>query len=152
VLAETDTNFWLAAGISSSVVNAGLSDTRVIYDPLSGHWFAVEITTPNMGNQVLIGRSDGTDPSGTWRAVNFTGDSGFADYPTLGVDANAVYVGTNNFTNGGRTGTDKSVTMNVFPKADLLLSPPSVAHETTHVVNDPQSTNGNGSMGYTLQG
>src|SRR5262249_13814497 len=58
----------------------------------------------------------------------------------------------NNFTNGSQTGTDKSVTMNVLPKADLLLSPPSVAHKTTHVVTDPQSATGSGSMGYTLQG
>jgi hypothetical protein len=31
---------------------------------------------------------------------DFGANSGFADYPTLGVDANAVEIGFNNFTNG----------------------------------------------------
>src|SRR5579872_5505692 len=39
----TDAAFWNAAGVSTSVTNAGLSDPRVVYDPVSGHYFASEI-------------------------------------------------------------------------------------------------------------
>src|SRR5208337_1302690 len=38
----SDIQFWLNAGISSTTIAAGLTDTRLEYDPLSGRWFASE--------------------------------------------------------------------------------------------------------------
>ena len=45
----------------------------------------------------------------------------FADYPTLGVDANALYIGTNNFTMGN-AGTFANTTGYVVNKANLLAN------------------------------
>src|SRR5436190_18131644 len=84
---KTDTQFWNSAGIPTSATDFGLSDTRMYYDPLSDRWFAVEITTRSSSNLVLVGRSDSNNPTGTWKAASYVGATGFADYPTLGVDA-----------------------------------------------------------------
>src|SRR5215472_11513552 len=76
-----DTAFWQNAGISSTVTGGGngLSDPRVIWDANSQRWFAAEINTTSTGNQLLLGRSDTTDPTGTWKAVNFTANAGFGN-------------------------------------------------------------------------
>jgi hypothetical protein len=143
---KPDYQFWNDAGIPAAVTKPGLSDTRVIYDPLSGRWFATEITTARTGNRVLVGRSDTADPYGTWKAVSYVGNSGFADYPTLGVDFNAVYVGTNNFTSA--VGRNKSVTISSIPKASLLQAKPTVAGRKAVEQANP----GGNRLGYTLQG
>ena len=44
----------------------------------------------------------------------------FADFPTLGIDANAVYVGTNMFDDFANAATYEGVTAFVIKKADLL--------------------------------
>ena len=119
-LAETDATFWNNAGISTTVTNVGLSDTRILFDPLSNTWFAVKINVANTGNQLLVGRSDTTDPAGTWKATNFTADPGFADYPTLGIDANAIYVGLNDFISS--TGGLAATSVFSIPKACMLGS------------------------------
>ena len=142
-LAETDATFWNDAGISTTVTNAGLSDTHVLFDPLSNTWFAVEINTANTGNQLLIGRSDTTDPAGVWKATNFTADSGFADYPTLGIDANAIYVGFNDFTSS--VGSFAATSVFTIPKADILASTPSAANRST-------SRSTAGALGFTITG
>lgn len=147
LLAETDAQFWNNAGISSTITNAGLSDPRIHYDSASERWFAVEINVSNTGNQVLVARSETANPAGVWKGLNYTGYSGFADYPTLAVDMNCIMIGTNNFTTKSVGGTFAGVTMTTFPKSDLLLSTPTVANRSTfnQVSTGP-------SLGYTLQG
>ena len=125
----SDTAFWTSAGISTGTMAAGLSDPRIIYDAGSGRWFVSEITVDTTGNKVLIGRSDSSDPSGTWKATNFVGSAaGFADYDTLGVDSLAVYVGANIFDATGTTMT--GVSFFSIPKTNLLASTPSVSAMT----------------------
>ena len=120
------------------MTNPGVGDPRIYYDPLSDRWFAAEINFFNQGNSVLVGRSDTNDPTGDWDAASYVGDSGFADYPTLGVDATGIYIGTNNF-------GPLSVTMTSIPKSDLLLPTPTVANRT--LVRQVGFN-----MGFTLQG
>src|SRR5262249_41018131 len=127
-------------GISTAITNLGLSDPRMFFDPLSGRWFAAEINTPGSSNSVLIGRSDTSDPTGTWKATSYVATTGFADFPTLGVDATGVYLGTLNFFS-----TSVTCTMTSMPKADLLLSTPSVANRTMKEQSGLQ-------MGAILQG
>ena len=130
ISAVSDTSFWNSAG-ASSLTGQGLSDTRVIYDPLSGHWFAVEITTNfggNPGNSVLVARSNSSDPTAGWKSANYIlNGSNFADYPTLGVDFNAVYIGINDFPSAGNP--FEAITS--IPKADLLLATPTTANLST---------------------
>lgn len=143
VASSSDDSFWNSAGISTTVTGAGLSDTRMIYDPTSQRWFAVEINTSSTGNQILIGRSESSDPTAGWKATSFVADAGFADYPTLSLDATGVYIGTNNFTSdvGGFSG----VSLFSLPKSDLLLGTPSVSNRSTF--NDPSAN-----LGFTLHG
>jgi hypothetical protein len=129
----TDKAFWQNAGISSSVVSAGLSDPRVVYDPSSGRFFASEITTANTGNQILVAVSNSSNPASGWQAFSFTGNpnnastgtAGFADFDTLGLDKNGVYIGVDNFTqaNGG---SFTNSTIYTISKSSLLGGSPAV--------------------------
>jgi hypothetical protein len=141
----SDIAFWENAGVSAGTLSAGLTDTRVIYDPGSGRWFASEITVDFTGAQVLLARSDSSDPGGTWQAVNFTGSTGSLqpDFDTLGVDSTGVYIGISDFDiSGSLTG----VSFFSIPKADLVASTPSLARMTRFDNLDPTV------YGFTLQG
>jgi len=122
----TDTAFWNNAGISSSITNPGLSDPRVIYDPVSQRFFASEINVSSTGNQALIAVSKTSNPLDGWNSVHFTSNTGFGDFPMLGIDKNAVYLSTNNFTSD--VGYFTGVSVFSIPKSDLLLSTPTVAN------------------------
>ncbi|MBI3654685.1 MAG: BACON domain-containing protein [Acidobacteria bacterium] len=91
----------------SSVRNAsGSSDPRIRFDRLSNRWFVlmINVTRPN---RILLAVSDTATiaASTVWSFFFFqqeqappAGDSTcLADYPTLGIDANALYVGVNQF-------------------------------------------------------
>lgn len=85
---------------------SGMSDPRVVFDRLTQRWFIAEITTSlvSSNNRICLAVSNGEaiTASTTWTYFFFTqnvggGTNGFADYETLGVDANAVYIGINKF-------------------------------------------------------
>ena len=129
----TDTTFWNNAGISSSLTNAGVGDTRIIYDPSSSRWFASELTLAAAGNKILLGVSNSSDLTQGWQSVSYTGANSisFADFDTLSLDTKGVYIGTNNFDpNGNLTSVLTSI-----PKADLLLAKPSLLHSRTFSLN-----------------
>jgi len=127
---ESDIDFWANAGINLAS-DQGISDPRVIYDPLSQRWFASQIdydsTAANNGqdytleaNDFLLAVSATADPTGAWVGFRFRADpshSDFADFPTLGVDSAAVYLSGNMF-----KGTNNNVGPNLvsLPKADLI--------------------------------
>lgn len=99
----------------ASVITSGsyTSDARIRYDRLSGRWFLVmiDVATPN---RIMFAVSDAASASAitlstVWTKFYLTSPTGcLSDYPTLGVDANALYIGTNNFCSGGTSfaGTD----------------------------------------------
>ena len=73
----SDTTFWLNAGVSSTLVNEGLSDPRIQFDPLSQRWFASEITlgsiqtaTTNANNSVLLAVSKTANPLDGWTSTS----------------------------------------------------------------------------------
>lgn len=105
--ASTDTFF-------NSVRNAlGTSDPRVRYDRLSGRWFFVIINVNVNGsgmivntNRILIAVSpdnniDNTDVFTFFQFTAVPANGQLLDYPTLGIDANALYIGGNRFNNSG---------------------------------------------------
>jgi hypothetical protein len=145
--AITDSQFWINAGASSTLVDQGLSDTRIKYDPLSQRWIATEITlgnTSEVDNSVLIAVSATSDPLGAWSSTSFLAVSStrFGDYPTLNIDANAVYIGTNNFDSSGNyTG----VTLNSIPISSLLAATPTTTGMATFTQPGPAT------MGFTPQ-
>ncbi len=124
----TDQAFWLNAGIPSSVLSPGITDPRVTYDASTGRWFAVELTKATTDNKVLLAVSSNSDPfasAGHWNAVSFTGNAGagssyrYVDYPTLGVDANGVYIATTDQSSSVGS-SDNSNSLFSIPKRDLI--------------------------------
>jgi hypothetical protein len=111
---------------------SGTSDPHIRYDRLSQRWFVVMINVASSNNRVLIAVSDGPTITGTssftffyfqHNLVSPAGDNNrFADYPTLGVDVNALYIGTNNFQT-----TFRSCTGFVVRKSSILGGGPIVA-------------------------
>src|SRR5207237_3035662 len=94
------------------------SGPRIRYDRLSGRWFVIIIDVPGGNgtspNRVLLAVSGAASAgvisaSTVWTYFFFqqdlvspAGDTGdLADFPTLGVDANALYIGANIFNAAG---------------------------------------------------
>lgn len=110
----------------ASVRGSGTSDPRVVFDRLTQRWFVAIIDVTNTNNRICLAISSGEaiTASTTWTFFQFAqnignGTSGFADYETLGVDANGVYIGTNRF-NGSFANCD----LFAIKKSDLLLASP----------------------------
>jgi hypothetical protein len=109
--------------------NSGTSDPRVYYDRLSQRWYIVmiNVSTPN---RVVIAVSSGATISSqaSFTFFQFQHDlvgatpnsdtGGFADQPTLGVDANALYIGVNVFNSAGTS--ELGATAFVVRKSALL--------------------------------
>jgi hypothetical protein len=97
-----DTTFW------NSVRNgADVSDPNTEYDRLSNRWIITAINLEDPNNRILIAVSSGPTITSQSDFTFFTfnqnapppaTDNGlFADYPTLGVDKSALYIGVNEF-------------------------------------------------------
>src|SRR5579859_92513 len=112
-------------------VGSSMSDPRIRYDRLSQRWFITALEDNGIGginNRIYIAVSDGP-VIGTSSSFTFfffeedlaapQGDSNaFADYDTLGVDANALYIGVNVF------GATFSTTGFVVQKSSVLGAGP----------------------------
>jgi len=100
----------------STVRNAsGTSDPQVRYDRLSNRWFIaiINVSTPNRWLlAVSDAASNGVISAGTvWTYYFFVpatvtpaisnGNTCLSDYPSLGIDANALYMGVNEFCGAG---------------------------------------------------
>ena len=81
-------------------------DPQVRYDRLSGRWFILSTDFGSANNQIMIAVSSGPTITGTGSFTYYAftignvlpADTPFiCDYPSLGVDANALYVGCNMF-------------------------------------------------------
>ncbi|HEX7880938.1 MAG TPA: Calx-beta domain-containing protein [Candidatus Eisenbacteria bacterium] len=139
-----------ATGVADGVINAdpdvfftsvingsSTSDPRIRYDRLTGRWFLViiNVSTPN---RILIAVSDAASNGTLTLGSSFTfffiniatappsiSNTCFADYPTLGIDNNALYIGTNNFC-GSPTQTFNSCDGFVIRKSSILGAGPIV--------------------------
>lgn len=103
--------------VGGAVTQVFTSDPRIRYDRLSGKWILVIIDVPlnstggtPVANRILIAYSNSSTITGgtVWTFSQFTGEANkFTDYETLGIDVNALYIGTNMFTLAGSfTGTN----------------------------------------------
>ncbi len=120
--------------IGGTITDNFTSDPQVRYDRFTARWFMSIIDVPcpsgNCGggnNRWLLAVSDTSTitPSTVWKFFYVTPDAtNFCDYPSLGIDTNALYFGCNMFTPAGAyTGA----TAYVVQKASVLGAGPIVS-------------------------
>ncbi len=126
---NTTTNAFFSAALPSN--NA--SDPHIRFDPQTQRWFVCAIsTTQTKNNYFLLAVSSGATITGTTSFTYFSfqpgsvnaADTTFFDYPTLGIDADALYVGSNMFTSS--TGSPSFLRCNayVIQKSSVLGTGP----------------------------
>ena len=161
VLNATTDNFF--SSVMTPPISDNLtSDPRVRYDRLSGRWFVTIIDVPGAGslpNRVLLAVSDSSAiTAGTvWTYFYFqqdlvspAGDTGkFADYPTLGIDANALYIGVNIFGSRGNPSAFSNTSVFVVRKNSVLSGGPIVVTAFRSLIKKVQGLN---TGPYTPQG
>ena len=133
VEATTLNQFFVDAG--GELFGEDLNAPRIVFDQLSQRWFAVATGDGNgafdAGNWLHIAFSDTSDPTGQWQQVQFVPDitgTNLHTNATLGVDADGIYVATQNFDK--ITGDIEDVSIYSFPKSDLFLPNPTIANIT----------------------
>jgi hypothetical protein len=149
----SDVAFWAAAGKTGAN-----GDSRVMYNAAAGRWIVASFGASVSDIQIAI--SDTDNALGTWKSTIFTGYSGLgfggtADYPTLALDGNAVYIGTNNFApaSAGGTNSFRGTTLNVIPLDSLFnaISPTTAGIKQFNTVYSSTSTT-NVDQGFAQQG
>ena len=136
----------------SAVIPAGsgISDPHVRYDRLSKRWFAVaiEVNPSFENNAIFLAVSDGNKITGTSSFTFYSFNSSlfpynpaapfapFFDYPTLGIDNNAVVIGGNQFGFDSLTNVGYVIDKNKLLKGNLVIYPfeLGVANNTTGAV------------------
>ena len=98
-------------------------------DPLSGRWFALNFTDGTdsqlSNNKLVLAISagpDATSNSANWKSVVIspTQTGYLQDFPTIGIDENGIYIGTNNYQNIG--GSNFNVSLYDVNEGALLWS------------------------------
>ena len=152
---NTDTFF---ASVMSPQSGTFTTDPRIRYDRVTGRWFIIMIDVPGgtglHPDRVMIAVSNSATLTGStvWTFFYFehdlvspAGDTGnFADYPTLGIDVNALYIGVNIFTSAGNY---QGTTAFVVRKSSLISGGPIIVSAFRNLTGSPSG------MGpYTPQG
>lgn len=95
---STLNQFWTKAGINN--YSNFTFDPRVLYDSSSNRWFAASVDNAGQPNNFLLAVSKTQDPTAGWTGFEIKSDSTnqhWADYPTLGLNQNGVYLAANMF-------------------------------------------------------
>jgi hypothetical protein len=113
---STDLDTFFSIDGSGQKMLGGGVDPRVVYDPVSATWFATAMErngtdgTVGGNNNVILAVSIGTNPvqqsgtnwiDGSWNKyrIPLAQAGKFLDFPTLGVDANGVYISAEYYAN-----------------------------------------------------
>ena len=123
---DIDPDVFFAAVETPPATTTFVSDPQVRFDRLSGRWFLtiIDVSPGVVRNRLLIAVSDGpVITAGTvWTFYYFQDTTYFLDYPSLGIDASALYIGGNMFTSS--SGSYAGTKGYVIPKAPLLTASP----------------------------
>src|SRR6185369_11000749 len=144
--------------VGGSVVLDFTSDPQIRYDRFTGRWFMSIIDVPctnascttTAANRWMVAVSDaasnGTITGSTvWTFFQFQTDPGtnFCDYPSLGVDVNALYIGCNMFSSAGSfVGTNGYVVRKVSALAAGPLTVTMFANLAAGAGTGPESPRG----------
>jgi hypothetical protein len=115
-----DGAFWTSFGQAG-----GGGDARVMYNAAASRWIVTSFGANVKDIQIAV--SDTDNALGNWKSTKFEGYPGLgfgganADFPTLALDKNAVYIGTNNFANNSAGVNEfQGTTLNVIPIDSLF--------------------------------
>jgi hypothetical protein len=148
----------------------GTFDPRVVYDQYNGRFVVIadEMTNtadgdPANTSRLLIAVSDDSDPNGTWftTAINtkvtipnnpFPSVDTWMDYPTLAIDANAIYVTGNMFAFSGAPFNNKKSSFGgsrlwIISKSGLYTG----SSPTSANIYDPSAAASVGAENFTMQ-
>jgi hypothetical protein len=129
VQTSTLNEFWTGSGQAPT---GSSFDPRILYDAPSGRWLAVSVDNARAANGFLVAVSKSSDPTAGWTGFRVDSDAtnaNWADFPTLGVNADSVTVSATMFPIGSST-LPVATDVLVLPKADLLAAAPSIAQRT----------------------
>jgi hypothetical protein len=114
--------------------NSGTTDPHVHYDRLTGRWFVVAINTATKSNRMMIAVSNNNviNNTASFTFYYFTHDQGtvsggfdyqkFGDFPMMGLDNNALYIGALIF--DAATSTFEGSSCYVIKKTSILSGGP----------------------------
>ncbi len=142
----------------SLTIGLHLSDPKVLYDQYSNRWvillLAYHDPQPGSGTYIsdyLIGISETSDPTQAWYTYSISAltNNYFADFPGLGVDANAIYVTSNqwNTLNPNLTQTFQYAQLFVFNKSQFY----SGQSANYYVFDDNDFVNADGTYAFTVK-
>ena len=141
-------NFWDTAfsnaGNPGFVPNATF-DPRILYEANTNRWYAAAVDTRSSPNsRLLIGVTTGSDPSAAnWRAFEVDADTPgtrWADFPTMGINGDALYISNNMFDNPGGIAESSTVTMVGVPLSSLTAGVPGISGFRIEQNIDPNRT------------
>jgi hypothetical protein len=137
----SDSAFWAPVRNGSEPTDPGVE-----YDRLSQRWILSGINTEDSNNLIMLAVSDGptiTSASDfTFFAFNQAApppaaSPRFADYPQLGVDENAIYIGVNEFAAPPATGF-AGTTLYVIRKSSVMAAGPMVVTAFRNLISGGQ--------------
>lgn len=146
----SDVSFWAAAGQTGAS-----GDSRVMYNASTQRWIAISFGADVKDIQIAV--SDTSNALGAWKSTKFEGYAGLgfggvADYPTLAMDKNAVYIATNNFAPASSSGTSsfRGTTLDLIPLDSLFgLGTPTTLGMKQFVAT---LSSGSEDRGFAIQG
>ncbi|MEJ6007969.1 PEP-CTERM sorting domain-containing protein [Paucibacter sp. AS339] len=149
----SDTAFWAAAGQTGAN-----GDSRVMYNASANRWVAISFGANAKDLQIAV--SDTSDAMGGWKSTKFEGYAGLgfgatADYPTLALDRNALYIGTNNFApaSAGGSNSFRGTTLNVIPINSVFgATGPTTENMTRFFTPYVNGASDNVDRGFAIQG
>ncbi len=137
----SDSTFWAPVRNGSEP-----TDPAVEYDRLSQRWIVSGINTENSNNRIMLAVSDGPTITSTSDFTFFAFNQAapppsasprFADYPQLGVDENAIYIGVNEFAAPPTTGF-AGTTVYVIRKSSVMGAGPIVVTAFRNLISGGQ--------------
>jgi hypothetical protein len=138
----SDLSFWAAAGKTGAN-----GDSRVMYDAAADRWIALSFAASTSTIQIAV--SDTSNALGGWKSTSFVGFAGTADYPTLALDNNLAYIGTNNFNSSGNF---RGTSLNLIPLASLFAAGGPTIAGAAAIVTPYSPVTGGADGGFAIQG
>ncbi|HYJ88063.1 MAG TPA: hypothetical protein VEW46_18495 [Pyrinomonadaceae bacterium] len=141
----------LTAWFNNVIQGATIFDPKMLFDQHAGRWvlLAVGVSQNPRRSAYLLSVSSSVNPLGPWRNYNLnamvdgsTATNNWADYPALGVDANNLYITSNQFAFGGGFRYAK---IRVVPKAGPYSGGPAPFFDFVNMKNP------NNTVAFTIQ-